>query len=216
MVTMTTGFQLNGVLSQDGMEIAWSNGAFWTRLSECGTYGHERLPLHIPNGFQIGSQILCTGVWARERAGEDGSGPEIWALNLVTSDGDIALHVNPRDCEEARSGCNANEHHVVRNSFLAGSWGTEERDGDLPLVSFSLLSSPWSVSSGLRFHLRAACARCLQRHDVPFQLRITAGQNDFRITFEGDGSRGEFGVYDGYTIVPFVIRLGSLSGTNEP
>ena len=86
------------------------------------------------------------------------------ALNLMTSGDDIALHVNPRDCEAGRPGCNANEHHVVRNSNIGGVWGAEERTGGLPL-----------------------------RHDVPFQLRITAGQHDFRITFEGDGSRGEFG-----------------------
>ena len=33
VVTMQTGFQLSGVLSNDGMEIAWSNGAFWTRCA---------------------------------------------------------------------------------------------------------------------------------------------------------------------------------------
>ena len=164
MVTMETGFQLTGVLSEDGMEIAWSNGAFWTRLSACGSFGHELLPLDIPGGFQVGSQLLCTGVWAENAGSEDFDGPEVFAVNLVTADGDIALHVNPRDCEAGHSGCMDNEHVVVRNSFLGGSWGTEERTGDLPL-----------------------------RHDVPFQLRITAGQSDFRITFEGDGSRGEFG-----------------------
>jgi hypothetical protein len=164
MVTMETGFQLQGVLSEDGMEIAWSNGAFWTRLSECGSFGHLSLPLEIPGGFQVGSQLLCTGVWASDIAGADFNGPEVFALNFRDGNGDIALHINPRDCEEAHPGCNAGEHVVVRNSYLDGSWGTEERGGELPL-----------------------------RHDVMFQLRITAGRDDFRITIEGDGSRGEFG-----------------------
>ena len=170
VVTMETGFQLTGVLSEDGMEIAWSNNAFWSRLSECGSFGHERLPLDIPGGLEVGSQILCTGVWPR--------GVPRFSLNLFTADGDNALHVNPRDCDACDANGHATDAHegprgsdggtsrhwVVRNSYIDGQWGEEELDGDLPL-----------------------------RHDVPFQLRVTADPTSFRVTFEGDGSRGQFG-----------------------
>ena len=184
MVTMETGFSLTGVLSPDGMEIAWSNGAFWTRLSACGSFGHESLPLDIPGGFEVGSQLLCAGVWQ--------TGLSRFALNLVTSSGDIALHVNPRDCdgtiENGRPGedVGCGTATVVRNSLLGGSWGTEERGEPLPLL-----------------------------HDVPFQLRITAGPTDFRITFEGDGSRGEFGGTGSFGLIHEGMECSSAGNADQ-
>ncbi|KAG0440385.1 hypothetical protein HPB47_016307 [Ixodes persulcatus] len=48
-------------------------------------------------------------------------------LNLTSGmgkDDDVALHVNPRFAESA----------IVRNSLKGGSWGEEERDGEMPLA----------------------------------------------------------------------------------
>ena len=152
-VTLTNG--LVGVLSEDGAEIAFENGFFWTRLSECGSFGHERLPMPIPDGFSPGDSITCQGVWS--------SGDTRFSVNLMAGD-DIALHVNPRDCGDGASGCGAGQRGVVRNTRAAGVWGAEERDGNLPL-----------------------------RHDTTFLMRITAGRTDFRITFEGEATSGEYG-----------------------
>ena len=143
------------MLSEDGNEIAFENGFFWTRLSECGSFGHERLPVPIPDGFNPGDSLLCQGEWP--------SGDDRFSLNLVAGD-DIALHVNPRDCSADLPGCHDGERRVIRNTFSSGTWGTEETDGLLPI-----------------------------RHDTTFLLRITAGLTDFRITFEGDGTIGEYG-----------------------
>ena len=153
LVSLSNG--LTGVLSADGAEIEFENGFFWTRLSACGSFGHERLPLPIPNGFAPGDSLVCQGVWP--------SGDSRFSLNLMAGD-DIALHVNPRDCGDGVSGCNPGERRVVRNTRAGGSWGTEETGGSLPI-----------------------------RHDATFLLRITAGQTDYRITFEGSGTNGEYG-----------------------
>eukprot|EP01048_Picozoa_sp_COSAG05_P024229 COSAG05_NODE_5601_length_1133_cov_1.170213_1_plen_207_part_10 len=78
---------------------------------------------------------------------------------------EILLHVNPRDGSSPASPRNV----VLNSKFLPFSgpkhgWGTEQKVGSLPL-----------------------------RHNVPFQIRVTAGREDFRITFEGDGSVGQYG-----------------------
>lgn len=69
-----------------------------------------------------------------------------FAINFkVESSGDLALHINPR----------MNEGAVVRNSYLNGSWGSEERSlsynpfGPGQFFDVSLgLSSPPPQSSG--------------------------------------------------------------------
>ena len=147
------------MLSEDGNEIVFENGYFWTRLSECGSFGHERVPLPIPGGFAPGDSLVCQGVWP--------SGDSRFSVNLMTRDDDIALHVNPRDCVStgnANGGCSPGQRQVVRNTRVGGNWGAEERSGTLPL-----------------------------RHDSTFLLRITAGQTDYRITFEGESTAGEYG-----------------------
>eukprot|EP01043_Picozoa_sp_COSAG02_P027199 COSAG02_NODE_1593_length_11778_cov_25.088792_6_plen_871_part_00 len=157
-VTLSNG--LIGVLAEDGNEIVFENGFFWTRLSECGSFGHERVPLPVPGGFAPGDSLVCQGVWP--------SGDSRFSVNLMTRDDDIALHVNPRDCVStgaAAGGCSLSPRgQVVRNTRVGGVWGSEERSGSLPL-----------------------------RHDSTFLLRITAGQTDYRITFEGESTAGEYG-----------------------
>ena len=146
-------------LQETGNEIVFENGYFWTRLSECGSFGHERVPLPIPGGFAPGDSLVCQGVWP--------SGDSRFSVNLMTRDDDIALHVNPRDCVStgnANGGCSPGQRQVVRNTRVGGNWGAEERSGTLPL-----------------------------RHDSTFLLRITAGQTDYRITFEGESTAGEYG-----------------------
>lgn len=59
--------------------------------------------------------------------GEISPWPEKLILNLTSGmgkDDDVALHVNPRFAESA----------IVRNSLKGGSWGEEERDGEMPLA----------------------------------------------------------------------------------
>ena len=152
-VTMTNGFRLTGILSNDGKEISWSNHAYWTRISDCGSFGHELLPLRIPKGsFSTGSSLTCTGVWP--------TGDKRFSLNFMAGN-DVALHVNPRDSYVTGG---KTWKQVVRNTRVNGRWQKQEEDGQLPL-----------------------------RHDAPFKLRVTAGREDFRITFEGDGSVGDYG-----------------------
>jgi hypothetical protein len=118
LVTLSNG--LTGVLSEDGAEIAFENGFFWTRLSECGSFGHERVPLPIPDGFKPGDSLVCQGLWP--------AGDARFSLNLMAGE-DVALHVNPRDYGD---GANAVKR-VVRNTRSGGVWGPEETDGNLPI-----------------------------------------------------------------------------------
>jgi len=66
----------------------------------------------IPNGLCVGKQILITGVVLPTA--------KSFSFNLEGG-GNFVLHVNPR----------FNENCVVRNSRF-GTWGNEERHGDLP------------------------------------------------------------------------------------
>lgn len=92
----------------------------------------------------------------------------------VGSSGDLALHINPR----------LNEGSVVRNSFLNGSWGAEERKVsynpfgpgqffDVSLGSLSLLPSKASV---------LALASC---PPLSLQLSIRCGMDRFKVYANG-------------------------------
>uniref|UniRef100_A0A8C5V597 Galectin n=1 Tax=Microcebus murinus TaxID=30608 RepID=A0A8C5V597_MICMU len=85
--------------------------------------------------------------------------------------GDIALHVNPRVAEG----------NVVRNSFLKGSWGSEERN-----ISYN------PFSPGQFFDLSIRCGQdrfkvyANGQHLFDFSHRLSAFQNVDTVEIEGD------------------------------
>jgi galectin-9 len=68
----------------------------------------------IPNGLVPGKQIFISAVFLGDQA----------KIDLVTSSGNTALHINPR----MKSNC------VVRNTCTNGSWGGEEKNGPFPFA----------------------------------------------------------------------------------
>jgi len=67
----------------------------------------------IPGGLTEGKKIIITGCVGNEA--------DRLAFNLVTYEGHIALHINPRFADGI----------IVRNSLINGIWGQEERHGSM-------------------------------------------------------------------------------------
>jgi len=67
----------------------------------------------IPNGLAAGKVITINGHIAH--------GADRLTFNLITMSGSIALHINPRLAEGT----------LVRNSLVNGSWGNEEKHGQI-------------------------------------------------------------------------------------
>lgn len=69
----------------------------------------------IDGGLRPGKRLCVSGIL--EQKGK------AFAINLLQPNGDIALQVNPRFDEKV----------IVRNAEIGGSWGSEEREGKLPI-----------------------------------------------------------------------------------
>ena len=135
----------------------------------------------------------------------------------VGSSGDVALHINPRVTEGA----------VVRNSFLNGSWGSEERKVsynpfgpgqffDVSLGFLSLLPSEASVlalASYLPFSLQLS-VRCGAdrfkvyadgQHLFDFSHRLSAFQRVDLVEIHGDVTLSYVQIWS----IPGAITLGN-------
>ncbi|KFD54272.1 hypothetical protein M514_04814 [Trichuris suis] len=72
----------------------------------------------IPDGFSPGKRLYVSGVPEKKA--------KRFAVNILTSSGDIALHFNVRFDEKVA-------YTIVRNSQFGGTWQNEEREGKLTL-----------------------------------------------------------------------------------
>jgi len=70
----------------------------------------------ISGGLRTGKRLFISGVPTKAA--------QRLVVNLMTQDGDIALHFNPRFKDKV----------IVRNSCKGGKWENEEREGKLPFV----------------------------------------------------------------------------------
>ena len=88
-----------------------------------GKYYPVPYEAQLQGGIGSGRKLFVSGV--PEKA-------DSFAINLITSSGDIALHFNPR----------FKDKKVVRNSKQGGEWQNEEREGGFPFkkdIAFDLL-----------------------------------------------------------------------------
>ncbi|KRX86931.1 32 kDa beta-galactoside-binding lectin, partial [Trichinella pseudospiralis] len=69
----------------------------------------------VKGGFPVGKTLFITGVPEKKA--------KRFAVNILTGNCDIALHLNVRFDEKC----------IVRNSRIGGSWQAEEREGKFPL-----------------------------------------------------------------------------------
>lgn len=68
----------------------------------------------IAGGFRPGKRLFVSGVIDKDC--------ERFHINLLTSSGDIALHLNPRFKEKA----------IIRNTCVKTEWQNEEKEGEFP------------------------------------------------------------------------------------
>ncbi|XP_012881655.1 PREDICTED: galectin-4 [Dipodomys ordii] len=95
-----------------------------------------------------------------------------FAINLkVSSSGDLALHINPRLGENA----------VVRNSFLNGSWGSEERK-----LSYNPFGAGQFFDLSIRCGLDRFKVYANGQHLFDFSHRFTSFQRVDMVEVQGD------------------------------
>jgi hypothetical protein len=96
-----------------------------------GKYFPVPFQTQLSGGLGAGRKLFISGV--PEKA-------EKFAINLLTANGDVALHFNPR----------FNEKKIVRNSMQNNEWQNEEREGGFPFkkdIAFDLLfvNEPYAI-----------------------------------------------------------------------
>ncbi|TEA42737.1 hypothetical protein DBR06_SOUSAS1610264, partial [Sousa chinensis] len=89
----------------------------------------------------------------------------------VGSSGDLALHINPR----------LSEGSVVRNSFLNGSWGAEERN-----VSYNPFGPGQFFDLSIRCGMDRFKVYANGQHLFDFSHRLSAFQRVDMVEIQGD------------------------------